>query len=236
MRESLIRSGRKESFTVLYNSMLRDKRLSLKAKGLFAIMSSLPDNWQYSISGLASYTGYGRDVIRTALLELKQAGYLLQEQSHGVRGQFASSVYVLQDVPPCLENPTTANPSTALPFTENPTQQNKDLTKARLTKAPIVPHEVWDAIEKYIGDDPEYMAAFEGFLTNRIALKKPVKTARAINTIINRLRAVARRETEIAMLDKATMSNWLTVYPLKEDELPAVPDRRQPAREEYGWQ
>lgn len=82
------------------------------------------------------------------------------------------------------------------------------------------PTEVSDAIEAYIGDDPEYQAAFDGFLANRKALKKPVLTSRAINAILNRLRRVCDREVEIAMLDKATEHNWLTVYPLKEDERP----------------
>lgn len=243
MGESVIRSGRKQQFTVLYNSMLRDRRLSLKAKGLFAIMASLPEDWQYSISGLATYTGYGKDVIRAALVELKKAGYLLQEQSHGESGRFASSVYVLQDEAPCAENPTTvapcadlpftAKPSTALPFAANPTQQNKDLTKERLTNTPKVPNEVYDAIDRYIGDDPEYRAAFDGFLANRIAMRKPVKTARAINTIINRLRMVNDREVEITMLDKATERNWQTVYKLRPDELPARPE---PEGRAYGWE
>lgn len=85
---------------------------------------------------------------------------------------------------------------------------------------PIAPIEVLDAIDAYIGDDPEYREAFDGFLKNRVALKKPVLTSRAINTIINRLRKVNHRETEIAMLDKATENNWMTVYPLKPDEIP----------------
>lgn len=106
MSDSVFRSGRKQSFTVLYNSMLRDHRLSLKAKGLFAIMMSLPDDWQFSISGLAAYTGYGKDIIRAALLELKEVGYLVQEQVHGDGGRFGSSVYVLQDeAPPCSGKP-----------------------------------------------------------------------------------------------------------------------------------
>lgn len=87
-------------------------------------------------------------------------------------------------------------------------------------KPPISPAEVFQAIDEYIGDDPEYRAAFEGFLENRAAMKKPVRTARAVNAIINKLRRVNHRETEIAMLDKATVNNWLTVYPLKADELP----------------
>ena len=46
MGESMVRSGRRESFTVLYNSMITDKRLSLKAKGLFAVMMSRPEGWE----------------------------------------------------------------------------------------------------------------------------------------------------------------------------------------------
>lgn len=96
---------------------------------------------------------------------------------------------------------------------------------------PLPPNEVSDAISAYIGDDPEYRAAFDGFLANRVAMKKPVRTARAINTIINRLRKVNDREVEIAMLDKATVNNWLTVYALKADELPDVPNREAEDRD-----
>ncbi len=105
--------------------------------------------------------------------------------------------------------------------------------KRKNNNTPLPPTEVFDAIDAYIGDDPEYRAAFEGFLKNRAAMKKPIRTARAINTIINRLRKVNQRETEIAMLDKATELNWLTVYPLKPDELPSA--RPDPAEDEEGF-
>lgn len=85
---------------------------------------------------------------------------------------------------------------------------------------PLPPILILDAMDAYIGDDPEYRAAFEGFLQNRISMKKPITTLRAINRIINKLRRINNRETEIAMLDKATLNNWLDVYPLKPDELP----------------
>lgn len=83
-----------------------------------------------------------------------------------------------------------------------------------------IPPLVWHAIFDYIGDDPEYEAAFLGLLENRIALKKPVKTPMAAAGIINRLRKINCREIEIAMLEKATVHNWLTVYPLDPDEMP----------------
>ena len=93
------------------------------------------------------------------------------------------------------------------------------LKSNKKSNTPIAPVEVFQAIEEYIGDDPEYRDAFFGFLANRAAIKKPVKTVRAISRIINRLRVVNCREVEIAMLDKATVNNWLDVYPLKPDEL-----------------
>lgn len=145
MAESIIKSGRKSGFTVIYNSMLRDKRLSLKAKGLFAIMTSLPDNWEYSISGLAAYTGVGKDMVRSALNELQSVGYLEQEQRHDSSGKFASSIYVLQDeAPPLSGFPTTVIPTTVLPSSENPTQQNTIRTKERLNISPIAPAEGTD--------------------------------------------------------------------------------------------
>lgn len=105
------------------------------------------------------------------------------------------------------------------------------LKSNKKSNTPIAPVEVFQAIEEYIGDDPEYRDAFYGFLANREAIKKPVKTMRAVSRIINRLRAVNCREVEIAMLDKATVNNWLDVYPLKPDEMPKASSGRMEEQE-----
>ena len=55
MTESIIRIEQRRDFTVLQNEMLRDRRLCLKTKGLFAVMLSRPGNWQFSVSGLSAY-------------------------------------------------------------------------------------------------------------------------------------------------------------------------------------
>ena len=105
------------------------------------------------------------------------------------------------------------------------------LKSNKKSNTPIAPVEVFQAIEEYIGDDPEYREAFNGLLPNRAAIKKPVKTVRAISRIINRLRVVNCREVEIAMLDKATVNNWLDVYPLKPDEMPKASSGRMEEQE-----
>ena len=97
MAESMIRVKRR-GYTVLQNEMLKDSRLSLKTKGLFAVMLSLPPAWDFTVAGLARINGVGRDAIRSSLAELEEAGYLTREQAHGERGTFAGNVYVVREV------------------------------------------------------------------------------------------------------------------------------------------
>lgn len=71
-----IRIHKTRDYTVMSNYHLKDRQLSLKAKGLLSVMLSLPDNWTYSIDGLVSICKEKDDSITTALKELKSLGYL----------------------------------------------------------------------------------------------------------------------------------------------------------------
>lgn len=233
MTDEIFKGARRRGFTTVYREVAQDRRLSLKARGLFLLLQSLPETWQYTISGLATMAGTGKDQIRSGLAELLEVGYLVKEQAHGEAGKFASNIFVLQEEAPLSENPTTVdeqniplsgNQIPGKPSTENPTLRKEEYKKKinKTPKAPKTPVYIWDCVVSFVGDDPEYQAAFSGFLENREALKKPVLTTRSINTIINKLRKVSREEG-IAMLDKAVERNWLTVYPLKADERPMAP-------------
>lgn len=73
----IIRSPRPtEHFTVLQNSVLRDQRLSFKARGVLAYLLSLPDNWQTSAEHLATQSPDGAFAIRSALTELEAVGFI----------------------------------------------------------------------------------------------------------------------------------------------------------------
>lgn len=239
MNDAVFKGGRRRGFTTVYREVAQDRRLSLKARGLFLLLQSLPETWQYTISGLATLAGTGKDQIRSGLAELLKVGYLVKEQAHDEGGKFAGNIFVLQEEAPLSENPTTVyeqtvplsgkpiseKPMTGKPSTENPTLI-KEESKRKRNKTPKAPKGglktpgfVWECVENFLGDDPDYWDAFSGFLENREALKKPVLTTRSINTILNKLRKVSREEG-ILMLDKATNRNWLTVFPLDEDERP----------------
>lgn len=46
---TLFKINKNNDFTVMSNYHLRDKNLSLKAKGMLSFMLSLPDDWDYSL-------------------------------------------------------------------------------------------------------------------------------------------------------------------------------------------
>ena len=88
---AVFRVERTRDFTVMSNHHLRDKRLTLKAKGLLSMMLSLPEDWNYSTLGLAAICREGVDAIRGALRELEKEGYVIRRQLRGPGGQIRTS-------------------------------------------------------------------------------------------------------------------------------------------------
>ena len=70
------------------NHHLRNKDLSLKAKGLLSQMLSLPENWDYTLKGLSLINRESIDAIRTAVWELEKAGYITRQQNRDGKGKW----------------------------------------------------------------------------------------------------------------------------------------------------
>ena len=73
---SVIRVNKTKDYVVMSNHHFKERKMSLKAKGLLSEMLSLPDDWDYSISGLVSINKENETSIKSALNELKEFGYL----------------------------------------------------------------------------------------------------------------------------------------------------------------
>ena len=134
---AVFRVERNRDYTVMSNHHLRNRDLTLKAKGLLSQMLSLPDNWDYTLAGLSRINRESIDAIRTAVWELEKAGYITRRQGRDEKGKMAAIEYTIYEQPqlenPILENPTTDNPMLENPMTdnptsENPTQLNKDIS------------------------------------------------------------------------------------------------------------
>lgn len=139
---AVFRIEKARDYTVMSNYHLRDRSLSLKAKGLLSLMLSLPEDWDYTMKGLARICKGGIDSISGGIRELEAHGYLIRARVRGANGQLGSIEYTILEQPktpsptqekPIRENPIQANPMLDAPIQENPAQlntkeQNKELS------------------------------------------------------------------------------------------------------------
>ena len=132
---------KEDGYTVMSNHHLRNKELSLKAKGLLSQMLSLPDNWDYTLRGLSCINREKIDAIREAVKELERAGYIVRTRERDNKGCLRGSEYIIYSKPqtPKLENPTLDNPTLENPTLENPTQLNIDIINKELLNKDSIP-------------------------------------------------------------------------------------------------
>ena len=144
---AVFRVERNKGYTVMSNHHLRNKELSLKAKGLLSQMLSLPEDWDYTLAGLSFINREKIDAIREAVKELERAGYIVRSRERDEKGRLRGADYVIFEQPqtppvsdlptlenPTLDNPTLEKPTQEKPTLENPTQLNKDIQRTDLPK------------------------------------------------------------------------------------------------------
>ena len=151
---AVFRVEKNKGYTVMSNHHLRNKELSLKAKGLLSQMLSLPEDWDYTLAGLSLINREKIDAIREAVRELENAGYIQRSRERDEKGCLRGTTYVIYEQPPkldlptlekptldnptlekpMLEKPTLENPTPDNPTSENPTQLNKEIQKTNLPK------------------------------------------------------------------------------------------------------
>ena len=127
---SVFRVEKNKGYTVMSNHHLRNHTLSLKAKGLLSQMLSLPDDWDYTLQGLAQINKESIDAIREAVRELERAGYIKRSRERDERGCLRGTVYTIYEQP--HTEPTPEEPAQALPASENPTLEKPMLDKPTL--------------------------------------------------------------------------------------------------------
>ena len=149
---SVFRVEKNKGYTVMSNHHLRNHALSLKAKGLLSQMLSLPEDWDYTLQGLAQINKESIDAIREAVRELERAGYIKRSRERDARGCLRGTIYTIYEQPqtqpepekpaqavPALVQPTLEKPMLDSPALENPTQLNtKRKNKERQNTDPSI--------------------------------------------------------------------------------------------------
>lgn len=137
----VFRVSKNRDFTVIANSVFKDRRLSAKAKGILVEMLSLPENWDYTLKGLTTLFSDGIDSIRQGIKELEENGYIVRERKRDARGRLGGMEYVIYETPEkAVENivensaPEQSAPMIAEPTEVFPAQEVSIEDKAMLYK------------------------------------------------------------------------------------------------------
>lgn len=104
------RKKKEKDFVQIQNSMFEDTRISWKAKGLLGYLLSRPEEgWDVFIADIVKRSTDGESAVKSAIKELKEAGYLIINKVKNEKGQFIGAEWIYDDVPfnfpPKVENP-----------------------------------------------------------------------------------------------------------------------------------
>ena len=228
---AVFRIEKNNNYTTMSNYHFRDKNLSWKAKGILSNMLSLPDNWDYSLAGLATLSSDGMTATRSAIKELEEHGYLIRK-SIRQNGKIIDWEYIIYECPikkeeenqesenqqsgksdvekPVVENPQVDN-HTQLNTKESNT--NKSITKERKKERKTSYDDILSRIE-----DESLRELYYEYIKMRTMIKKPM-TDRALTMLINRVIELEPNsiDRQKKMLETAIMNNWKSVYPIKDD-------------------
>lgn len=210
---AVFRVIKNKNYSTISNMHLRDKNLSLKAKGLLTVMLSLPDDWGYSISGLCSICKEEKAAIQSAIAELEKSKYVVRFKNHSRDGRF-NYVYDIYETPR-LENPSTVNPCT-----ENPPLLN---TNKLITDSPNTEpskkerkKESYESIFEAKKVDGKLKEAFVEYIKSR-ALNKQKMTNKALELEIDNVRKLESTEDrQIAIINQSIARGWRGLFPLKD--------------------
>lgn len=216
---SVIRVNKTKNYTVLSNYHFKEKKMSLKAKGLLSLMLSLPDDWNYSVSGLVALSKDGKDSVMSALSELEKFGYLIRTKTQNEKGQFNGIEYNIFEEPqrenPVAENPISANPISGKSTAEKPQLLNTNKLNTNNNK-------IIYNINNYIHildtiADASLRNLYCDFLDNRNRLNDPL-TVRGFELLIERVREIAglNVDKQKELLKTALINNWKNVYSKEE--------------------
>ncbi len=90
------RDGHHSNYTCISNDIVMDKRLSLAARGFFTVVLALPDDWDFSVNGMARLVGVNKDTVLRYIRELEEIGYVRIESKDEI-GRYARKSYTFYE-------------------------------------------------------------------------------------------------------------------------------------------
>jgi hypothetical protein len=204
------------------NKFLRNREMSLKAKGLLALCLSLPEDWDYSINGLVSITKESVTAVRNAMKELEELGYMKINKLQNEKGHFHYEYVIYETVP-------------------EPDPYNLHVDESHMEKLvvekQVVDNQLQQSIENKVSKKKVFnknlyikehaSAAIWSPLNDYLEMRKEIGvelTERGLKLLLSRLEKLSNNNINIQrlMLENATQNQWKNVYRPKEQEIKAT--------------
>lgn len=200
------------------NHHLRNKNLSLKAKGLMSFMLSCNDNSTFCVAGLSTQCTDGETAVKSALKELKATGYITLHANKDDKGKITDWEYVLYESPlvenPQVENPLVENQPLLNTNSINGSKEPTINIKYSLNKEKEKEKEKWESFV-----DPSMHELWKRWLTHRSQSGKPYKSAVSMEAAYNKLMTLANGSVDIAgrIIMQSLENAWIGFFELKQN-------------------
>ena len=227
---SVFRVHKTSNYTVMSNTHFKEREMSLKAKGLLSLMLSLPDDWNYNVSGLVRLSKDGKDSVMSALAELEKFGYLTRTRLTNDKGQFAGIEYHIYEQPQA-ENPISENPISAEQNAEKPISENRpllitneinnesikdlDISNTKKNKD----KEIEDILIESV-PDIELRELYKDYIAVRQEIEAPL-TPRGLKMLITRCERLSKNNVKVQklLLENSIVNGWKNVFEPTETDL-----------------
>ena len=204
---AVFRVEKTRNYTVMSNYHLRDKSLSLKAKGLLSLMLSLPEDWDYTTKGLARICKDGVDSICATVRELEDAGYIVRQRERHADGTLGGIEYTILEQPGELEPPKRENPVQAENTGDAPKRAFPEQVKPVLGKPEQEKPAQFNIQEQSKEkQNTDVLTSFPSFWREDRSTQKDRMERRKIQRMLCNGFALSGKERKMAKTNKADMS------------------------------
>ncbi len=115
-------------YGTLARETLQTPELSLKEKGMLAVVFSLPEDWALTVTGLSGFLMESKGAIQSTLRGLKAKGYLAEELVRNDIGQILRREYIFREMPQ-TDNPSLDNPAQQIIIEQSNNQTKEEMNK-----------------------------------------------------------------------------------------------------------
>lgn len=218
---TIFRVEKNANYVVMSNHHLRNKEMSLKAKGLLSLILSLPPEWNYSLTGLCAICKESQTAMRSALKELETHKYLIRKRQKNSLGHFEYE-YIVYEMPH-TENQYAGNQHTQKEHTENRRQISKEelnINKLNIDKEnKEKDKELIDSILQEVGN-ADLIELYWDYIDVRKGMGAPL-SPRALQMLVARCERLSKNNIRVQkiLLENAIINGWKNVFLPKESEI-----------------